>query len=351
MFSRRRGEAVPLFGTIHNPKAPTANRRVVVGIPPKTVPACVSFGKGATPRVIATHEEDMTMKNKGWFVTLILLVFLVVLFAIQAMAQTPPQYNPPPPPPPVNESTAPAPPPPASLKPKELDQLVSRIALYPDPLLAQILAASTYWDQIPEATMWANQHSYLKGDGLANAIREDNLQWDPSVLALMPFPSVLNMMAQDPTWTQRLGNAVLANRADVMDAVQRMRKQARKYGYLQTNPYDRVVDSGGYVEILPVNPAYIYVPTYDPLIVFGPPAPGFFIGGAIRFGPAIVIGAGFYPWGWAHPYFLWGSHLMFFDETPWGRGWVNRGFYFHPYAHPWMRGPAPRVEHHDLHRR
>ena len=180
---------------------------------------------------------------------------------------------------------------------------MARIALYPDPLLAQILTASTFWEQVPEAATWANQHSSLKGDALANAIREDNLQWDPAVLALLPFPSVLDMMSRDPTWTQQLGTEVLTRRAAVMDAIQRMRKQARKYGYLQTNPYDTVVDSGGYVELLPVNPAYIYVPAYDPLVVYGPPPPGFFIGGAIRFGPGIVIGAGFYPWGWAHPYF------------------------------------------------
>lgn len=286
--------------------------------------------------------------HKCRFAAQILLVLLFSLFAVQARAQTQsqPQYTPPPPPPPAAAPpTAPGPPP-VALKPRELDQLVARIALYPDPLLAQILTASTYWDQIREADAWANQHSYLKGDALANAIREDNLEWDPSVLALLPFPSVLDMMAQDPAWTEQLGNAVLAQRAEVMEAVQRMRKQARKYGYLQTTPYDTVVESGGYVEILPVNPAYIYVPTYDPLVVFGPPAPGFFIGGAIRFGPAIVLGVGFYPWGWAHPYFAWGNHLIIIDETPWGRGWFNRGFYFHPYEHPWRRGPGPRVERH-----
>lgn len=141
------------------------------------------------------------------FISLCLAVFMVLPLAAQ---ETPP----PPPPPP-----APAAPPPAEpapiLGPHQLDQLVTKIALYPDPLLAQVLTASTYWNEIPEAADWANQHSYLKGDALAEAIQADNLEWDPSVLALLPFPSVLSMMAQDPAWTQQLGDAVLAQRPDV----------------------------------------------------------------------------------------------------------------------------------------
>jgi hypothetical protein len=227
-----------------------------------------------------------------------------------------------------------------------LENLVARIALYPDPLLAQILTSSTYWNEIPEAAAWANEHSYLKGDALADAIRADNLQWDPSVLALIPFPSVLNLMAQDLAWIEQLGNAVLTRRADVMDAVQRLRKKAREFGYLRTNPYCTVVENDGYIEIFPVNPAYIYVPTYDPLVVFAAPRPGFFIEGAIGWGPAVVITAGFFPWGWAHPYFGWRAHAIFFDATPWGRVWANRGYYFQPYAHPWVRPVGPRVEVH-----
>lgn len=138
----------------------------------------------------------------------------------------------------------------APLGPHQLDQLVSRIALYPDPLLAQVLTASTYWTEIPEAAAWADDHSYLKGDALSRAIQEDNLPWDASVLALLPFPSVLDMMAKDPAWTEQLGNAVLTQRADVMDAVQRMRHKATDYGYLQSNGYMRVVTDGGYIEIL-----------------------------------------------------------------------------------------------------
>ena len=274
---------------------------------------------------------------------LMLLLSLVALFAFQTKAQNPP---PPPPPPPAAEAAPPPAPPGPLLTEKQLENLVARIALYPDPLLAQILTSSTYWNEIPEAAAWANEHSYLKGDALADAIRADNLQWDPSVLALIPFPSVLNLMAQDLAWTEQLGSAVLTRRADVMDAVQRLRKKAREFGYLRTNPYCTVVENDGYIEIFPVNPAYIYVPTYDPLVVFAAPRPGFFIGGAIGWGPAVVITAGFFPWGWAHPYFGWRAHVIFFDATPWGRLWANRGYYFQPYAHPWVRPVGPRVEVH-----
>jgi len=277
------------------------------------------------------------------FSRLMLLLSLVALFAFQTKAQNPP---PPPPPPPAAEAAPPPAPPGPLLTEKQLENLVARIALYPDPLLAQILTSSTYWNEIPEAAAWANEHSYLKGDALADAIRADNLQWDPSVLALIPFPSVLNLMAQDLAWTEQLGSAVLTRRADVMDAVQRLRKKAREFGYLRTNPYCTVVENDGYIEIFPVNPAYIYVPTYDPLVVFAAPRPGFFIGGAIGWGPAVVITAGFFPWGWAHPYFGWRAHVIFFDATPWGRLWANRGYYFQPYAHPWIRPVGPRVEVH-----
>jgi hypothetical protein len=171
---------------------------------------------------------------------------------------------------------------PPSYKPAELDKLVSRIALYPDPLLAQILAAATYPDQIPDAAKWADEHHYLTGDDLARAITADHLTWDPSVQALLPFPSVLETMASDMDWTTQLGNAFLAQRQEVMDAVQRMRKKAKEYGYLKSN--EQVVVSGGpFIEILPVNPNFICVPVYDPLIVFAPPVAGFFVGGAIVF--------------------------------------------------------------------
>jgi hypothetical protein len=234
------------------------------------------------------------------------------------------------------------------LSPPRLDKLVSRIALYPDPLLAQVLTASTYWTEIPEAAAWADQHSYITGDSLARAIQEDNLQWDPSVLALLPFPSVLDMMAKDMAWTESLGNAALTQRADVMDAVQRMRRKAMDFGYLQSNGYYSVVSDGGYIQILPIDPGLIYVPYYDPLVVFARPARGLVIGGAIRFGPGITIGGAFAPWGWGGASFLWPSHEVIFDRVPWGRGWENRAVYVHPYASRWAHGPGPRIERHEL---
>lgn len=238
-----------------------------------------------------------------------------------------------------------------ALTPPQLDQLVARIALYPDPLLAQVLTASTYWSEIPEAAAWADEHSYLKGDALAQAILADHLQWDPSILALLPFPSVLDMMARDPAWTEQLGNAVLTQYPDVMDAVQRMRQLARRYGYLTTNGYINVIATGGYIQLLPVNPDVLYVPYYDPLVVFAPPRPGFAVGGAIHFGPAVTIGAIFGGWGWwLGSGFAWPSHTILIDRRPWRRVWINRSEYIHPYMHPWVRPVGPRVEVHRLRR-
>jgi hypothetical protein len=291
------------------------------------------------------------------FCTIVLTSFLGT-----ALAQAPIVRQPPPPPPPDQQQTqpyqAPPPPPPADaqptdqpapppLPPQQLDQLVQRIALYPDPLLAQILTASTFWDQIADAATWAQQHSNLTGDALAQAIQADNLPWDPSVLALLPFPSVLDTMARDPQWTGALGNAVLSQRPDVMDAVQRQRRSAHDYGYLTSNPYDAVVDNGGYIEIQPVNPAYYYVPVYNPAVVFYAPRPGFVIGGAIRFGPTVIIGPAFGAYGWRGAGFGWGGHTILIDHRPWGRTYYNRRVYVHSYEHPYVRPAAPRAEHHE----
>jgi len=228
---------------------------------------------------------------------------------------------------------------PPLLAPAQLDSLVSRIALYPDPLLSQVLAAATFTDQIPDAAGWSNDHANLAGDQLADAISQANLPWDPSVQSLLPFPNVLNMMASDMNWTGELGNAVLGQRPDVMDAVQRMRLEAQRYGYLQTNPQERVIVDSGYVQILPVNPAFVYVPVYDPFVVFAPPRPGFFVGGAITFGRGFVIGGSFVNWGWGG-YFDWRAHNFFFNHVVWNRTWVNRGVYVHNWG-GWNGGRYP----------
>ncbi len=233
---------------------------------------------------------------------------------------------------------------PPSYPPGELDQLVTRIALYPDPLLAQILAAATYPDQIPDAAKWSDEHHYLAGDDLARAITDDRLPWDPSVQSLLPFPSVLEMMASDMNWTSELGNAFLAQQQDVMDAVQRDRRKAVDYGYLRTNP-QVVVGAGPYITILPVNPAFVCVPAYDPLVVFYPPRPGFFVGAAIGFGFGITLGLAFRPWGWGISHFFWDRHELWIGDARWGRNWGNRAVYVHPY-HGVRRWSGPRPEEH-----
>jgi hypothetical protein len=244
--------------------------------------------------------------------------------------------------------------PPPIMPPQQLDQLVARIALYPDPLLAQVMAAATYPNDIPAAAQWADQHHYLTGQALAAAIQGDQLPWDPSVQALLPFPSVLDMMNSDMRWTTDLGNAFLAQQQDVMDAVQRQRSLAQRYGYLRSN--GQVVVSGGpYITIMPVNPGYVVVPYYDPGVVYYAPRPGFVVGGAIRFGYGVTIGGFFAPWGWGPGLirFDWGGHGVFLDGARWGRRWDNRAVYVHPYAG--IRRPSPRYvrppEPHQLERR
>jgi hypothetical protein len=244
------------------------------------------------------------------------------------------------------------PPPPPPQSPQQLQQEVGPIALYPDGLLAQVLTASTYPEQIPDAAGWANQHAYLHGDALANAMRADNLQFAPAVMALLPFPQVLSYMAGNMGWTTQLGNAVLVQRADVMDAVQYMRYQAYNYGYLrdpQFAQYERVVLAGPRtIEILPANPGLYYVPAYNPLIVYAPLRPHAYVGGffSFGFGGGISIGAAFSPWGWGGVGFGWREHSILVDNRPWDRTYVNRGAYVHPYAQPYRPAVGPRTEGH-----
>ena len=174
---------------------------------------------------------------------------------------------------------------------ENLNSLVSRIALYPDPLLAQIFAAADFPDQIVAAAQGAPG------------------PFDPSVEALLQYPTVLQMMASDPGWTQALGQAVMQDEGSVMDMIQNLRRDAQQYGYLQSGPQMQVVDDGGYIDIMPVG-AYMYVPDYDPYVVFARPRPGFFVGGAIRFGGGFHSVSGYNR-------FDWRRHEVFVNRRVW----------------------------------
>lgn len=215
---------------------------------------------------------------------------------------------------------------PPLLPPDQLDQLVASIALYPDSLLAHVLTAATVYEQIPEAAGWANQHAYLHGADLAGAIQQDQLPWDVSVLALIPFPQVLSQMAQYMQWTEQLGNAVLAQRPDVMDAIQRLRQRAQQDGYFQDpqfSSHERVVlSSPGSIQIDPIGGDY-FVPYYNPSIFFVAPRRGFYAG--FSFGPAISVGSYFSPWGWGGGLgFGWRNHSILIGGNNWDRRWVDR---------------------------
>jgi hypothetical protein len=225
--------------------------------------------------------------------------------------------------------------------PEQLDRMVSRIALYPDPLLAQVLAAATFPNDIPDAATWADAHHNLTGGQLAAAIEGDQLPWDPSVQALLPFPNVLNMMASDMRWTEDIGDAFLGQQQEVMYAVQRMRQRARDYGYLRSGP-QIVVAGGPYITILPARPDYIVVPYYDPVVVYARPRPGFFIGAAIGFRFGVAVGVPFRPWGWGYNRIAWDRRVVFINNAPWQRTWVNRYEYHHPYTVRYY------PEHHDF---
>jgi len=217
-----------------------------------------------------------------------------------------------------------------------------------------VMAAATFPDQIQPAAQWSDEHHYLQGQDLANAMTNDHLWFDPSVQSLLPFPNVLDTMARDMRWTTDLGNAFLSQRQDVMDAVQRMRATAYRYHYLQSNNQVVVVARGPYIEINPYSPSVLYVPYYDPFVVYYPPRPGFFIGGGIGWGFHISIGGYYRPWGWGYAGngwitgFGWGSHTVIVNNANWGRTWQNRAVYVHPYTVQRYAGHGAIVEHHEL---
>ena len=151
---------------------------------------------------------------------------------------------------------------------EELDQMLAPIALYPDSLLAQILVAATYPLQVVQADRWIKQNKNLKGDQLNDAL--DNMNWDLSVKALAPFPQVLSMMSEKLDWTQKLGDAFLAQQADVMDTIQKLRARAKAQGNLQTTKEQQVTVQEQTIVIEPASPTVVYVPAYNPAVIYGP---------------------------------------------------------------------------------
>src|SRR5579862_6559296 len=158
---------------------------------------------------------------------------------------------------------------PSPKSPAELDQMVAPIALYPDELVAQILAASTYPDQVVEADRWVDAHPDLKGKALGDAA--DQQPWDNSVKALTAFPSVLANMDKNLSWTSSLGEAYVNQQQDVMNAVQRMRDRAEKAGNLKSTSQEKVSKQGKTIVIEPADPEVVYVPEYDPWLIYGDP--------------------------------------------------------------------------------
>ena len=195
-----------------------------------------------------------------------------------------------------------------AFKQEELDQLLAPVALYPDSLLAQVLMASTYPLDVVQADRWAKQNKDLKGDPLTAALEKQ--PWDPSVKSLVNFPQVLAMMSEKLDWTQKLGDAFLAQQKDVMATVQTLRKKAADAGTLKTTKEQKVVVEQETIVIESVSPQVVYVPTYNPTVVYGtwpypayPPAtyypPGYVAGTALfSFGVGMAVGAAWgYAWG------------------------------------------------------
>jgi hypothetical protein len=201
----------------------------------------------------------------------------------------------------------------------QLDSLVAPIALYPDPLLAQVLVASTYPLEMVQLQQWLAQHKELKDKALVEAVEKED--WDPSVQAMAPLPDVVKQLAENIKWTTDLGNAFLAQQSDVMDAVQRMRMKAKGMGNLESTEQQKVetktVENKTVVVIQQAQPEVIYVPSYNPTVVYGAPIypyppiayppPGYYAAGmAISFGVGMAMGAA---WGGGWGYHSgWGSN-------------------------------------------
>lgn len=258
---------------------------------------------GVRARLTMNRKVHTTMRAKrvGRNLLAIFCVLLTVPFSLPAQEQTT-----------SSQPTA------AKIPADQLDSLVAPIALYPDPLLAQTLAASTYPLEVVQLQQWLAKNPNLKDKELADAAGKQD--WDPTIQAMAGLPDVVKRLADDIQWTTDLGNAFLAQQSDVMDAVQRMRKKAQDKGNLKSGNEvkieTKVVESKEIIIVEQANPQVVYVPSYNPTVVYGapvyayppiyyPPAGYYAAGMAVSFGVGVAMGA---MWGGG-----WG----------WGCGWGN----------------------------
>ncbi len=248
---------------------------------------------------ITASSETPSVGNAGLVKAVMGAVLLLSFVACAGQAQ--------PPAPSVPLSAAPP------FSPQQLDQMLAPIALYPDPLIAQILMAATYPLEVVEADRWLQvpANASLQGDELTAALQAQ--PWDPSVESLVPFPQILKMMDDNLEWTEKLGDAFLAQQTDVMDSVQRLRRSAEATGGLAATAQQMVTTQYGTVDIEPASPAVVYVPCYNPALVYGAwpwpeyPPYGWACGGFPWIGVPVV-----YPlWGWSH--WRWRHHRLDID--------------------------------------
>ncbi len=251
----------------------------------------------------------------------------------------------------------------------QLDSLVAPVALYPDPLLAQVLAASTYPLELVQLQQWLAKHPDLKGQALTDAVEKED--WDPSVQAMSAFPDLVKQLVEGIKWTTDLGNAFLAQQSDVMDAVQRMRKKAQDAGNLKSTEQQKVetkvVETKTVVVIEQANPQIVYVPSYNPVVVYGPPVypyppiyyppPSYYAAGvAIAFGVGLAVGSyyrGGWGWGcgWGHSNVninINNNYVRHYNNTNINRGNINTGNINRPSTLPaggknnWQHNPQHR---------
>jgi hypothetical protein len=276
--------------------------------------------------------------------------------SLPAVAQAPPDQSQPP------YQQQQQPPDAPRLSPQDLGNLVAPVALYPDLLLSQVLAASTYPAEITAAQQWMQQNPGLRGQPLMEAAKQQ--PWDPSVQALVAFPQVMNILTRDIQWTTDLGNAFLAQQADVMDAIQRLRASARDNGRLTNTPQQRVTyeqqNGQNAIVIQPADPQMIYPPIYNPVYVWGPPAYGYYPplgypgpGLGISYAVGTFLGGlfagllSFGGWGWGlswltHGLFLNGLFFSHFGFHGYGGYGFHGGYGYASHA-AWVHNPSHRM--------